>query len=100
MGNEDIPVAEPWDVVRTMHELDNLDQHIREFMSHTIQTMSRPATDMWGNAVDGVEHPMGGFLSTIKACKDGCYRQYGESQFRDGHQMTLEFKEALGELDG
>jgi hypothetical protein len=101
MATEDIEVKEPWDVVRTMHELDKLELHVKYFMSHTMQTMSTPRQDMWGRIYsDEVEHPMGNFLAAINSCKEGCYRQYGETQFKEGRQMTFEFKDALEELDG
>lgn len=89
----DLVVREQWDVVRTMWELEQLENHITRFIEHTAQTMSTPArvdtpfgavydTDEEGNAK--VEHPFGRMLSVVTSAKKGCFERYGEDMFRQG----------------
>jgi hypothetical protein len=93
MGTEDIPVGRQWDTIETMTELLELEDHVKRFVSHTMQSMSSPRTDMWGNHIDGqVEHPMGGFLGVIQACKAGVYQRYGEDMFKQGVLFDLQFQ--------
>lgn len=94
MKYEEIVVKEQWDTVRTAHELEKLAWVVKEFMSHTFQTMSVPnsaETPFGPVEMEGTTHPMMNFLSTIEACRDGVYRRYGEDQFKQGHLFNEDF---------
>lgn len=93
MGSEEIEVGVPWDTITTMKELEALEQQTRRFISHTMQTLSRPVQDVFGHRLDEVEHPMGNFLGVITSCKNGVMQRYGHDMYKQAVLFDEHFLE-------
>lgn len=99
MDSEHIEVKEAWSTIRTIHELERLEEHVRDFLSHTLQTMSQPVTypaNWFHHSGDTSpenerEHPMGSFIPIIKHAMKGVMLRYGADLYAQAKLFDLRF---------
>ncbi len=90
MSHAEIEVGEPWDAFLTLRKLDELEEMVKDFVSHTMRTLSSPRfidTPFGPQEIDGeVIHPLGNVIGVLDACRRGCHAAYGAQQYK---QFTM-----------
>ena len=105
MGTEDIEVKQQWDVTTTIRELHELRGSIVRFMEHTLQTLGRKhrTSTPFGDFIEDdapLVHPLGATLAAIDGALTGCYKHYGETQWKQASLLDAEFESRLKDDDG
>ena len=86
MMHTEIDVGEPWDAFLTLRKLDELEALVKDFISHTIRTLSSPQfvdTPFGPQEIDEkIMHPLGNVIGILDACRRGCHAAYGAQQYK------------------
>lgn len=85
MTYAEIEVGDPWDAFTTLRKLDELEEMTKDFISHTMQTLSQPRMIHTPEGVVASEHevvhPLGEIMGALNSCRRGCHAWYGQQQY-------------------
>lgn len=89
MQNTTHELGEQWDAVRTIRELEALNQNIMTVVDATVHRLGKHV----GTGPDGetmVEHPLGQARYAVEEALRACYAKYGRDLYMDGMSLNAQ----------